>query len=210
MWSWKEGHLRDSSVSMARTAGWGMKQGMKPSDSVASRARRRPPLVDVDHVDDGPGELAEPVPEPHLVEGVNAARLQSVATKGSQEVMVALQQRDFHPAAGEQVGETRSRGACTDDDDSSDRHDALPYCLETSTSPRDWAERSRSPATAHSFCSRAVVRCSALFGSVPCFWEDRLGRAELQQLNRCSIVKYERNTNSNRWLGRCDQNLPTF
>src|SRR5262249_55807002 len=26
------------------------------------------PLVDVDRVDDGPGELAEPVPEPHLVD----------------------------------------------------------------------------------------------------------------------------------------------
>jgi hypothetical protein len=35
-------------------------------------------------------------------------------------------------------------------------------------------------------------------------------RGELQQLNRCSIVKYERNTNSNGWLGGCDQNLPTF
>src|SRR5207247_10236507 len=72
------------------------------------------------------------------------------------------------------------------------------------------AERSRSPATAHSFCARALIRCSALFGSVPCLWVGRLGRVKLQQLNRCSIVKYERNTNSNRWLGRCDQNLPTF
>ena len=44
----------------------------------------------------------------------------------------------------------------------------------------------------------------------PCRWADRLGRAKLQQLNRCFIVKYERNSNSNRWLGRCDQNLPTF
>src|SRR5262249_48355433 len=92
-------------------------------------------LVDVDRVDDGPRELAEPIPEPHLVEGVNAARLQSVAAKGSREVRVALQQRDFHPAAGEQVGETRSRWASTNDDDSSDRHDALPSCLETSTVP---------------------------------------------------------------------------
>jgi hypothetical protein len=56
----------------------------------------------------------------------------------------------------------------------------------------------------------AVVGCSALFGSVPCLWADRLGRAKLQQLNRCSIIKYERNSNSNRWLGRRDQNLPTF
>jgi hypothetical protein len=71
-------------------------------------------------------------------------------------------------------------------------------------------QRSRSPATTHFFCGRAVVRCSALFGSVRCLWADRLGRVKLQQLNRCSIVKYERNTNSNRWLGRCDQNLPTF
>jgi hypothetical protein len=55
-----------------------------------------------------------------------------------------------------------------------------------------------------------VVRCSALFGSVPCLWADRLGGAELQQLNRCAIVEYERNTNSSRWLGWCDQNLPTF
>src|SRR5437867_3670969 len=61
-----------------------------------------------------------------------------------------------------------------------------------------------------SFCARVFVRCSALFGSVLCLWADRLDRGELQQLNRCSIVKYERNTNSNRWLGRCDQDLPTF
>ena len=79
--------------------------------------------------------MAEPVPEPHLVEGVNAARLQSVAAKGSQEVVVTLQQRDFHPAAGEQVGESRSRGACTDDDDTSDRHDATPFGLGTITVP---------------------------------------------------------------------------
>jgi hypothetical protein len=46
-----------------------------------------------------------------------------------------------------------------------------------------------------------------LFGSVPCLWA---GRRKLQQLNRCSIVKDERNTNSNRWLGRCDQDLLTF
>jgi len=45
---------------------------------------------------------------------------------------------------------------------------------------------------------------------VPCLWAGRLGRVKLQQLNRCSIVKYERNTNSNRRLGRCDQDLPTF
>src|SRR5437667_4671075 len=71
-------------------------------------------------------------------------------------------------------------------------------------------QRSRSPATAFAFCARAVVRCSALFGSVPRLWADRLGSVELQQLNRCSIVKYERHANSSRWLRRCDQNLPTF
>ena len=49
-----------------------------------------------------------------------------------------------------------------------------------------------------------------MFGSVPCLWADRLDRVKLQQLNRCSIVKYERNTNSSRWLGRRDQNLSTF
>src|SRR5437667_12857591 len=72
------------------------------------------------------------------------------------------------------------------------------------------SEHSRSLATAHLFCGRAVVRCSALFGSVPRLWADRLGSVELQQLNRCSIVKYERHANSSRWLRRCDQNLPTF
>src|SRR5438552_3738679 len=71
-------------------------------------------------------------------------------------------------------------------------------------------QRSRSPATAFAFCARAVVRCSALFGSVPRLWADRLGSVELEQLNRCSIVKYERHANSSRWLRRCDQNLPTF
>src|SRR5207237_8006542 len=60
------------------------------------------------------------------------------------------------------------------------------------------------------FCGRAVFRCSELFGSVPCLWAGRLGGVKLQQLNRCSIVKYERHTNSNRWLGRRDQNLPAF
>src|SRR5262249_59731566 len=100
------------------------------------RGGRPTALVDVDRVDDGSGELAEPVPEPHLVEGVNAARLQSVAAKGSREVMVALQQRDLHPAAGEQVGESRSRGASTNDDDSSDCHDAFPSCLETNSVAR--------------------------------------------------------------------------
>jgi hypothetical protein len=119
---------------------------MKPSDSVAIRARRRP-LVEVDGVDDGPGELAEPFAEPHLVEGVDAAGLQPVAPKRALEVAVALQQRDLHPAAGQQVGETRSRGACTDDDDSSDRHDALPSCLETSTAPARLGRTSSRPTS---------------------------------------------------------------
>ena len=60
---------------------------------------------------------------------------------------------------------------------------------------------------AHYFCARAGVRCSALIGSVPCLWADRLGPVKLQQLHRCSIVKYERHTNSNRWLVRRNQNL---
>jgi hypothetical protein len=59
---------------------------MKPSDAVASRAHRRPPLVEVDGVDEGPGELAEPVPEPHLVEDVKAAGLQPVAAEGALKV----------------------------------------------------------------------------------------------------------------------------
>ena len=41
-WSSMDGRRRDSSVSMARTAGWGMKQAIKPSGAVASRPRRRP------------------------------------------------------------------------------------------------------------------------------------------------------------------------
>jgi hypothetical protein len=52
---------------------------------------------------------------------------------------------------------------------------------------------------------RFIVNCSVLS-----LWAARLGGGELQQLNRCSIVKYERHTNSSRWLGRCDQDLPTF
>src|SRR5436190_1751793 len=71
-------------------------------------------------------------------------------------------------------------------------------------------QRSRSSATAHSFCARAVVRYSALFGGVPYLWADRPGPVELQQLNRCSLVKYERNPNSSRWLVWWDQNLPPF
>ena len=80
------------------------------------------PLVKVDRVDDGPGELAEPVAEPHLVEGVDAAWLQAVAAEGALKVGVALQECDLHPTADEQVGESRSRRACTDNDDSADRH----------------------------------------------------------------------------------------
>jgi len=49
-----------------------------------------------------------------------------------------------------------------------------------------------------------------LSGSVPCLWADPLGGAELQQLNRCAIVKYEGNTNASRRLVRCDQDLPAF
>ena len=52
-------------------------------DEAADKAQRRgrepgpppAPLVNVDRVDDSPRELAEPVPEPHLVEGVKAAGL---------------------------------------------------------------------------------------------------------------------------------------
>src|SRR5262249_57173880 len=78
---------------------------------------------------------------PLLMEWVSAARVEPVAAKGSGEARVALEQRDFPPAAGEQVGEARSRGAGTDDDDASDRHDAFPSCLETSTVARDWHAR---------------------------------------------------------------------
>ena len=88
------------------------------------------PLVEVYRLDDGPGELAEPISESHLVEGVNAAGLQPVAAEGTLKVGVPLEQCDLHPAAGQQVGESRSRGACTDDDDSSDRHDGPSCCLE--------------------------------------------------------------------------------
>src|SRR5262249_44365866 len=94
------------------------------------------PLVKVDRVDDGPGELAEPVPEPHLVEGVHAAGLQPIATEGALEVGVPLQQCDLDPAAGEQVGESRSRGAGTDDDDSYGRHDVIPFNPRTFPSGR--------------------------------------------------------------------------
>ena len=67
----------------------------------------------------------------------------------------------------------------------------------------------RSPAT-DAFCARAGGRCRALFGSMPGRWASRLGRGELQQLHRCAIVKDERHPNSNRGLGRCDQDLPAF
>ncbi len=93
------------------------------------------PLVEVDRVDDGPGELAEPVPEPHLVEGIDAAGLQPVAAEGARKVAVPLQQRDLHPAAGQQVGEGRSGGPRPNDDHASDRHDATPFSLGTITVP---------------------------------------------------------------------------
>src|SRR5262249_36909121 len=97
--------------------------GNEPADEAQRLASEpgSPPasLIDVDRVDDGLRELSKPIPEPHLVERVEAARLQSVAAKGSREVSVALEQRNFYSAAGEQIGETRSRRARTDDDDSS-------------------------------------------------------------------------------------------
>src|SRR5262249_17199378 len=75
------------------------------------------PLVELDRVDDGLGELAESVAEPHLVEGVNAAGLQPIAAEGARKVGVPLQQRDFYPAAGEQVGESGSGGPPPNQDD---------------------------------------------------------------------------------------------
>ena len=77
------------------------------------------------------------------------------------------------------------------------------FILEIKTLPSDL------PDCYHDRCapSSDAARCSAAY---LVFGADRLGRARLQQLNRCSIVKYERNSNSNRWLSRCDQNLPTF
>jgi hypothetical protein len=54
--------------------------------------------------------------------------------------------------------------------------------------------------------SSNAAHCSAAW----CLCTDWLGRVELQELNRCAIVKYEGNTNAFRWLGRCDQNLPTL
>jgi hypothetical protein len=85
------------------------------------------PLVEVNRVDVGPGELAEPVAQSHLVEGVNAAGLQPVATESALKVEVPLQQRDLHPTASEQVGESRSGGPRPHDDDTSDHHYATRF-----------------------------------------------------------------------------------
>ena len=126
MWSWKDGCWRDCAVSMARTAGWGMKRGMKPSDSIADPGTPAASPIQVDRLDESLGELAKPVPEPHLVEGVDAAGLQPIAAEGALEAGVALQQRDLHPAAGKQVRECCSSGARPDDDDTSDRHRTSP------------------------------------------------------------------------------------
>src|SRR5262249_27232426 len=84
--------LRDEAADEAQSLGF------EPGSPLA-------PLIDVDHADDGARELAKSIPETHLVKGVDAARLQSVAAKGSREVGATLQQHDFHPAAGEQIGE---------------------------------------------------------------------------------------------------------
>jgi hypothetical protein len=59
------------------------------------------PLIEVDRLDDGPGELSESVPESHLVEGVNATGLQPVAAEGTRKVGVPLQQCDIYASAGE-------------------------------------------------------------------------------------------------------------
>src|SRR5262249_61044123 len=47
-------------------------------------------LVEVDGVDDSLRELAEPVPKPPLVEGVNATGLQPIAAESALEVGVPL------------------------------------------------------------------------------------------------------------------------
>ena len=77
---------------------------MKQGDEAQRLGREPGPptasLIEVDRVDDRLGELAEPVPKPHLVEGVDAAGLQPVATEGAFKVGVSLQRRDVHARGG--------------------------------------------------------------------------------------------------------------
>src|SRR5262249_49677515 len=88
-----------------------------------------------------------------------ATGLQPIAAEGALKVGVPFEQRDLHPAAGEQVGEGRASRPGPDDDDTSDRHDATPFGLGTITVPCVVAERASSPAdAARQPCRRGPVR----------------------------------------------------
>src|SRR5262249_20335303 len=89
------------------------------------------PLMDVNRVDDGLGELPEPVSEPHLVEGVDAAGLQPVAAKGARKGGVPPPRPAPPPGGGGRGGAARPRGPRPDNDDVSDRHGATPLGLRT-------------------------------------------------------------------------------
>jgi hypothetical protein len=55
------------------------------------------PLIEVNRVDDGLGELAEPVAEAHLVESVDSARLQPVAAEGTFKIGVRSRSETLIP-----------------------------------------------------------------------------------------------------------------
>ena len=84
----------------------------------------------LDRVDGRTGELTQPLAKSHLVERVDAARLQAVAAEGPLEVGVSLEERDLDAAARQQQGERRTGRPRPDDDDPAGWHDA-PYCRKS-------------------------------------------------------------------------------
>jgi hypothetical protein len=83
---------------------------MKPSRSVEM-------LEQLDCVNQRFWELRQLLTQPHLVECVDAAWLQTVAAKCTAKVMVALQERDLNSATSEEVGKGCSGWPGADDYD---------------------------------------------------------------------------------------------
>jgi hypothetical protein len=124
-------------AGLVREHGEDCRLGDEAGDKAQRRGREPGPspplLVELDRVDGRPGELTQPLAKPHLVERVDAARLQAVATEGPLEVGMSLQERDLDAAPNQQEGDSRTGRPRSDDGDATDCHNAprvLTWTLE--------------------------------------------------------------------------------
>ena len=69
------------------------------------------------------GRRSKRRPQPHLMEDIDAARCQSLATKRSSEIGLALDEGDVDAPAGQEVGERTARRTRADNGNSRRRHD---------------------------------------------------------------------------------------